>query len=543
MLIRHLSLILVAALMGNSAMAQKKEIYTIQIGSFEGTNALDFKKIEDLGFLYTETADAARINVYMGDYATADAAKVIQKQIKAKGFPAYLSPRKLDATKSNHVVQIDMKKVSDNIDWTTYEKAGKIYVTADETQLKIYSGGFKDEAAATLAVQTLKELGFKTAFHKSALVGELHKVSTFTTGTLALNGAIAPTKKAPIAPATPTNLGKKDEFTIRGGVTVKRSALAKLQEVLKEAEYFDGKIDGENIKATTTAYNEAVKENRILQKYQAVINNAAPVIVNKVSELQKAINELPDNIEANTEILKKSGQPIAKAYRAYSSFIQQGESKEVDNLMNEAIKTAFANTQNKFAFDERATYAYKELGQLILHLRYIQGAAKEEPATPAWLLATYPKECAAAFNSNFNVQINDGFMDWNEIALVSVIAKDLSSKATKTDVKKDNEEAALRTRLFLLPKAPDATAKKNLTAWTTALWKGMDAWAAKDEFNEQTAEAFKIAFFKGQVRLEDYFKSKNFKAEEATTLALQVLESTSSRALDRFTAKKIDILE
>jgi hypothetical protein len=543
MSIRHLSLIVAAALIGNSAMAQKKEIYTIQVGSFEGTNAADFKKIEGLGFLYTEAADAARINVYIGDYATADAAKAMQKQIKAKGFPAYLSPRKLDAAKINHVVQLDMKKTSDKIDWTTYEKAGKIYVTADEAQIKIFSGGFKDEATATAAVQTLKDLGFKTAFHKSVAVGELHKVSTFTTGNLALNGAIVPTKKGPIAPATPTNSGKKDDFIVKGGTAVKRNALGKLQEVLKEAEYYDGKIDGDNAKATTTAYNEAVKENRILQKYQAVINNAAPISVDKVSELQKAINELPDDLEANTAILKKSNQPIAKAYRAYSSFIQQGESKEVDNLMNEAIKTSFASTQNKFPFDERATYAYKELGQLILHLRYIQGAAKEEPATPAWLLATHTKECATAFNSNFNVQINDGFMDWNELALVSVIAKDLSSKATKVDTKKDNEEAVLRTRLFLLPKAPDASTKKNVTTWASALWKGMDTWAAKDEFNEQTAEAFKIAFFKGQVRLEDYFMSKNFKADEATTLALQVLESASGRALERFMPKKIDILE
>ncbi|MEY4905915.1 MAG: hypothetical protein RLZZ292_3730, partial [Bacteroidota bacterium] len=248
-------------------------------------------------------------------------------------------------------------------------------------------------------------------------------------------------------------------------------------------------------------------------------------------------------LEANTAILKKSNQAIAKAYRAYSSFVKQGESKEVDNLMNEAIKTSFASTQNKFPFDERATYAYKELGQLILHLRYIQGAAKEEPATPAWLLATHTKECATAFNSNFNVQINDGFMDWNELALVSVIAKDLSSKATKVDTKKDNEEAVMRTRLFLLPKAPDASTKKNVTTWANTLWKGMDTWAAKDEFNEQTAEAFKIAFFKGQVRLEDYFMSKSFKADEATTLALQVLESASGRALERFMPKKTDILE
>jgi hypothetical protein len=37
--------------------------------------------------------------------------------------------------------------------------------------------------------------------------------------------------------------------------------------------------------------------------------------------------------------------------------------------------------------------------------------------------------------------------------------------------------------------------------------------------------------------------SKSFKADEATTLALQVLESASGRALERFMPKKTDILE
>ena len=62
----------------------------------------------------------------------------------------------------------------------------------------------------------------------------------------------------------------------------------------------------------------------------------------------------------------------------------------------------------------------------------------------------------------------------------------------------------------------------------------MDAWSAKSQYTDQVENALKIAYFKTQLHLEDYFVSKGIKDSDAPALAISVLRALIGEDLDGY---------
>jgi hypothetical protein len=210
--------------------------------------------------------------------------------------------------------------------------------------------------------------------------------------------------------------------------------------------------------------------------------------------------------------------------------------------MNAAVKEAF--TGKKLAsqppFDYKATYAYNDLEQLLLHLHYIHSAPGNDIAAPCWLSQRHPKEMKAVFeryvataNLDFPLKACDQFLNWDEIRLLHTIAMDLNP-----DKKLDNQElaqsASLRAMLYNSPKSITNADVKDTDIWYNKLMTGIDKWGNADPLNKQTAAAFKAAFYQSNVRLEDYYMDKGFKADAAKNLALVTLRTLVEYHLERF---------
>lgn len=127
----------------------------------------------------------------------------------------------------------------------------------------------------------------------------------------------------------------------------------------------------------------------------------------------------------------------------------------------------------------------------------------------------------------------DQFLSWNEVSLLHTIAMDLNP-SKKINTAELTEASALRTMLYFAPRALSASDIKDTETWNNKLMTGLNSWGATDPSNKQTVTAFKAAFYQSQVRLEDYFLDKGFKAEAAKSLALVTLRTLVEYHLERF---------
>ena len=232
-------------------------------------------------------------------------------------------------------------------------------------------------------------------------------------------------------------------------------------------------------------------------------------------------------------------RPIARAYLAYISFFHKGASFEVNDLMNGAIRAAF-NTKRlaiKAPFDYTATYDYRSLNQLLLHLSYVQGASPRLIETPCWVFQRHPQEAANVYHNDhatpFAIQNCSGFDSWEEVKVLQAIAADLNVDKS-FDTKKLGLEASARTKLYLLPKGMANAQKEELKAWSEQLMKGLNQWATKDPLNAQLVQAFKLTYYQTQVLLEDYYMDKGFNVNESKGLALKVMQTLVNYHLARF---------
>jgi hypothetical protein len=312
-----------------------------------------------------------------------------------------------------------------------------------------------------------------------------------------------------------------------------------LQTILKEEKYYKSSLDGFYGKGTKLAYEEIKNGNRQIQKYRILseyMNNAS---VDNGNELQKNINNLWANSPSAMAGLDVSDSPLAKAYQAYFLMVYEGIDQRVNNLMNGAIKKAFAGKKvtNIPRFDYKATYAYNDLDQLLLHLRYIHEVSNEEVKVPCWMFQRHPGAALRAFDargdSDFLMANCGGFNEWKEIRILQAMAQDLSVRKLMS---KDTLAMAQSTmsRLYLAPKSPNTFDTKALNEWNDKLWLGIEGWAIQDPMLTDIQVALKVIYYQSYVLLEDHFMNAGFPATEAKTLALEALQAVVGYHLDRF---------
>jgi hypothetical protein len=312
-----------------------------------------------------------------------------------------------------------------------------------------------------------------------------------------------------------------------------------LQKALKSEGSYKGSLDGFYGKSTRSAYELALTNNRQLQKYRILAKYmAAPAEDAPKGSVQFYINNLWDDPKAAVDGLAASKVPIARAYRAYFRYANEGQSKEVNWMMNEAIKEAFVGKKPASSkFDPTVRYAYEDIDQLLTHLRYIHEASPDGPSAPCWLFRKHPGPALKAFGpaegSNLKLQACGGFWEWEEVKVLDAIARDLngSSQTSEAAIAKSQSQLA---QLYLTPKPLTDDERKALEAWNAKLWQGIEGWSSRDPMLAEIATAMKISYLQAEVLFEDFFMDEGFNEREAKALGLQAMKVLVGHHLERF---------
>jgi hypothetical protein len=510
-----------------SAWSQKKEenLYALNIGNFATPELADFAALQKYGLVYAIPFKNDQAQVFVGDFSDKNTATIALNNIK-KAFPEAYVATKRTTLNTLSTVQLMSKKVGEKINWKSFENAGSIFAASDGKFIQIVSAGFANDSLASIGLSDLKSLGYKNAILKKISEVKLHKVSIFESG-LALDSPIK--KKTPPAPPKPPTPPVIDYYTGNYPITQFKRGLSALGT-------YKGKIDENIDPALQKAYDEAKKSDKTLAKY-VILANAYTSQIGKPSELQAAINNIEKDAAGSAKILEKSTQPIAKAYRAYILFTQNGDEKTVNSLMNDALKTSFKGMkENKFAFDAAANYNYKELSQLIKHIRFIQGVAKDEPAAPIWLFTEHPAETKAAFTGDFKIEGSDPALQIESARLTKLMADDLVA-TSKKDIALEQKNTQERTKMLILPSL--VTEKQD--GWNIDFWDGIETWATKDAVNQATVKSFKVAYYQALIDIQNqYAKQMGLKISDPNTrnAALLIMKSIIEKPLAQYGRQK-----
>ncbi len=577
---------------GLTAFAQDVPEFTVQVGKFINPKPADFERLAELGFVYSTKRSDNHTDVFVGGFASDEAANKVVEKLKSQGYNnAFVSKLNTEAGQSESVVQMATKTNGDRIDWENYLRAGSLSVLLNGKEVKILATGFASMEAAKARLAEIKQLGFDDSFVKNVNNALLHEITEFETGGLIKKPlipldfsdkeeAMAATETyAPdSAPATygeidlivpkPAEMEEQPILTAKGGektvtkqvvkneepafdfraklpeirTKVKRTSALDLQKVLKEEGAYKSSLDGYYGKGTRNAYEFALRSNRQLQKYAILAKyTSIPVAEAPSSNLQSSINELWQDPETALNNLKKSKAAIAKAYRAYFKFVTEGAGFEVNTLMNESINEAFSRDVRASlpSFDPSSTYDYRDLGQLLTHMRYVHEASNEGVAAPCWLFRRHPGTALKAFgdingiDSNLSMQTCGGFWEWQEVQLLHAIASDLCTSGHTSEGKIESSHSEL-ARLYLTPKQMEWRERKALMEWNESLWTGVDAWGTRDPLLSEISTALKISYLQTQVLLEDYFMDEGFDEKDSKGLALATLKALVGHHFDRF---------
>jgi len=544
-----------------------QSFYTVQIGTFLNPKLSDFEEVRSLGFIYAQSNNDDIYQVYMSGYESRSKAREIVNALKKQNYlDAAVVERNLSLGESLPVVQLATKNMGDEVDWGRFLQFDRLFVLFEQNQLKIVTGPFRNLDDAKFQLPAIRNMGFSDAFAKTANSVRMHEITNFELGEA----------KRPLIPLelSANNRAEVDgEFARRGTnrpsaydatggrinttpapdarsaaptlpeirSNVKRHSALELQKVLKRLGTYSGSLDGYYGNGTMSAYEQAVKRNDEFLKYAVLARYMQEsASTGADTRLQTAINELYDNPTAALNTFERSNQAVAKAYLAYWSYVTQGRSERVNNLMNAAIQQAYRGVDMRTAglpFDPKATYAYNDLGQLILHLRYVQAAEANQPAVPCWLFERHPQEATQAFESygNQDVRVQNcmGFDNWEIVKILKTIASDMNTRKSMNE-RRLADAASYRARLFLVPQPLSTEDQQVVKAWDLRLWQNLETWATRDPLHEDLVTALQLAYYQSQVLLEDHFMSEGFSENEAKGLALAVLQTLVEYHLERF---------
>jgi len=561
-----------------SMVSYGQKFYTVHVGTFVNAKSTDFDPIRKLGFVYSYPMDGDLTQVFLGGYDDKTAAQKVANDLKVLDYNAYVVEKNIKEGRTVTIIQIATRALNREIEWSKFEKFGDLYAIVGADKVKIAAGIYSNVNEAKPLLKDIRKAGFRDAFIKNVNDALLVKLSRFETQIkkplipLAIgeerpnrtNTTTTPPARSSVPSTIPKTYSQLPGVYSKGDVQprsplantrpkatpaslpairgkVKRGSVLELQKVLKSQKTYASSLDGYYGKGTAAAYEKAKTRNDQYQKYELLSTHMQSQAEEEGDQVQYAINHLLDQTNA-VYTLERSKAPIAQAYRAYLMFRKLGPSVEVNGLMNTAIRSAYEGKRlgNQPPFDYRATYAYEDLNQLILHIHFIHAAPENVYGAPCWLAEVHPRETAVAHTAFANYAAGtlklascDQFLSWEEIRTMEAIAKDLDGRS-KSDPALLNAAASRRAQLFMAPLPLDKRSVAELESWNRSIWQGLNTWAANDPFHAEVVTALKISYFQSQVRLEDYFMDQGFKVGAAKGLALATLESLVGYYLERF---------
>lgn len=579
-------------------IAQSSNFYTIQVGTFIDANHNDFDGLRELGLVHAQEVGGNLTQVYLGGYRDKAEADKMLRNVQQKGYPnAFVKELLAQEGQVSTVVQMATRQRNTPLEWEEFARAGDLFAILNGDMIKIVTGPYASSSEAKAGLSSVRSLGYNDAFVKNVNSVYLIPIGQFETGVKEElipmefgNTGSQPSSYDNTAPAMPQEYsvlsprtpdagqpavsepqlpgsmdipGSYDYYpgatgtkglsassspasvapmglpTING--KIKRTSAINLQKILKAKGAYSGSLDGYYGPGTKAGYEKYLTQNRFMQKYAYLAENA-PLPGNETnnSQLQALVNRLPTDASAAVQLRNRS-EPVAKAYVAYEQFVNYGPSAEVNQLMIAANRAAFdGQPLSNLPFDPNATYSYQDLGQLILHLHYIHCARRTDIAVPCWMQERHPKEaaramqaCSAFVGRGLKLQGCGQFETWPEVRMLVMVAGDLNTDA-QFDQKRLAQAASERSRLYMAPKALNSTEQKAVQKWSDNLIAGLNSWGTRDPMNQQLVTTFRVLFFQSQVRLEDYFMQKGYKEAEAKGLALAALHTLVAYHTQRF---------
>ena len=529
-------------------------IYAVQLGIFDNTTIADFEELRGAGYLYAEgLSQGTQMSIYLSNYSNKKQAETVLQFAKNRGYDkAFISERPLIKGESVYVVQIASQSSKDYIDWQNYARGGQLYLILEGKEVKITSVPFRDMEKAKQKATILKSLGFKGAFVKNANTLQIHKVNQFNT---IKEVSFVPTavsidkdsnaegvtndenaKPTPISPDAmaldmtakePTSINKESRLSVKS-----------FQQFLKAQNAYSSGLDGVFGKNTASGIAMLEASNKKYNRYKIVASEVMNSAVEEtMSDLDAILLSIPADPKEAYSALTRKKSPIAKAYRAYILFIadQTSNQEKINNLMNEAIQSAYGTYKGEAPFDYTSKYAYADLEQLILHTRYIQAVLKDEPITPCWLFVKHRDAAYSAFGKATEKGIGEvkmqncaGFMQWDNVIILKTISSDLNpdeDNLTEKQLKSERAFSSMRNRLYLIPRPLNKEQEDKVVKWNDELWTSLDLRMAEDKFFAKFGVPFKLAYHKAWIQLEDYYMEKGFQKYQANGLALAVLQS------------------
>lgn len=501
-----------------------QERYVIQVGHYQLPNPADFEDLRPLGFVYTAPVESQVYKVLLGAYDNINAANQALSKVKALGFTQATILQAVVAERSQpFVVRLGRESSLSPIPWHQYAAADTLFAIVGEQDITIVSPPAATRQEAQSRLLALQQAGFSKATIEQVNSYMLTELSYFETG-LKKPLFQLPASQAPRVPS-PAPAAVNTDTPNPPYPGVKRNSALQVQTALKQAAYYAGSVDGQYGPQSAAAFRQFMRTD----KHALRLLDAS---LNAVNARQQALdNMLTDTAAFNAFI--QSPSALAGAWKAYALFFRNGPSPEVNQLMNAAIKRGFpAGSRRKPAtFDAGATYAYEEVGQLLLHLHYLHSATEEALIVPYPIIQRHPEAMMAVCNAYPSGQSADfrfrgciPFTQWPEIRLLLAMARELGQSQA------ENPNSLALTQLYLSPPLPDPTREVGLENWNIRLWHGLeDAGHAKPLLN-----SFRIVFFQSFVSLEDHFMSKGTSPAIARKQALQALQLLTNHLLTSY---------
>jgi hypothetical protein len=368
--------------------------FTIALDTVQNPLPSDYVAARSLGFVYAQPVGNSNLaSICLGGFRNYRDAESLLPSLRATYPKAAVLPRSLTGGRSLHAVQLSSKPFNEPFDWDHLMKVGDLYAVLDGNMVHVIHQVYEDPSLATRKAYELQIDGYP-----EASVRLINSVQLIAIGDFEMN------YKSAFIPIE--SVGGRNERTLSAydrenaaelpviQNTVRRMSIFDLQLLLRERGYLLQSPDGIYSQATARAYEDMLNEDKELIKYSLLAETFPVQITNdyRGDALEEAILDLPNNNAALITI-RSSSHPLANAYHAYYLFRNNGSRSEVNRLMNQAIRNAYANKSVReipAAIDVRTDYSYNDLGLLIAHMYYLHLASGQSTSSPAGSSAPMP---------------------------------------------------------------------------------------------------------------------------------------------------------
>ncbi|MBP7821647.1 MAG: hypothetical protein KA010_01910 [Saprospiraceae bacterium] len=590
---RHsLALFLFVFFLIPSILKAQDSLFVIQLGTFKSPKISDFEAAKKLGYVFAQPLSSDIYQLFLGGFERKKDAIITLERVSDSGYPdAFISYRNPNKGEQKWMVLLSTVQNSNKIDWTKYAHLGKpIFTNVIGEKVEILAGKFDNEKDASLFAAELKEnksfVWAKTVKQNEDLIDEVTQFeagSDFNTALLKTNNnkpaqqdisskeiikkeeKVAITSATPKpTPAPPTSAKPKEQVNpkhdvlrAKGGNTLpntteKNKVEAKKQNTIKppvvsnnssskvmsSKEILKSRLMSNSSKFDAAQIEKVYKtfklNNKDVKKYTTLakdINLDAPKT--QPNTLDYAILTLNEKPQEALKLLEKSAQPIAKAYRGYWLFIRNGASTDVDDLMNQSIKEAFTTSKKTINnFDAKSSYTYKDLDQIIRHLRYIYMTTDDQVLVPSWLFEEHKTSAIKAFEpsntisctaSSYKLLGNNAFSNVEDIKIIYALLSDLSTETTSHT--QSTNDVSVRNRIFFANKPLDKSDEEVLQKWNQTVQSKMNNWKNGGVLQARYTASLEVLWAHTQVDLEMSFLAKKISPESSYYLSLAVMQT------------------